>query len=131
VVEHQRVVVRVGEERHVADARIEGRALEADAALLERRARCGDVVDMQSDHSAADVVGESHRRRVHHAQCEVGGLELGEVAIWAVHRARQTERRAVELDRRREVVRRYRHEVDAADDWRGCAHGGAPFVGGR
>ena len=52
VVEHQRVAVGVGEERHVADARVEGVAAKRHAARLERRARGGDVLDVQCERVA-------------------------------------------------------------------------------
>ena len=49
VVEHQRVAVRVGEERHVADAGVEDVAGEGDALPLESGAGRRDVADVQRD----------------------------------------------------------------------------------
>jgi hypothetical protein len=48
-VEHQRVPVRIGEERHVADAGVEDLAGELDALRLERRPRLLDVGDAEGD----------------------------------------------------------------------------------
>ena len=49
MVEHESVAVGILEERHVADARVEGLAEELDALRLELGARRGDVVDVQRD----------------------------------------------------------------------------------
>ena len=49
VVEHQRVAVGVGEERHVADAGVERVGGELDAPRFERLARRGDVIDVQRE----------------------------------------------------------------------------------
>src|SRR4051795_7022463 len=46
-VQHELVAVRIGEDRHVADAGCEGVAEELDALGLERRAHLGDVVAAQ------------------------------------------------------------------------------------
>ena len=84
VVEHQRVAIGVGEDRHVADGGVDGVAGERDAALLERRARRGHVLDVQRD-----VVGvgleraDAHALRIDDAQRDGAGLELGEVALGA------------------------------------------------
>ena len=44
-VQHQRVPVRILEERHVADAGVDGLAVELDALGLELRAGGGDIGD--------------------------------------------------------------------------------------
>ena len=93
VVEHQRVAVGVAEEGHVADAGVERVAVKAHALLFERLAGRFDVVDVQRDRVAGDVVLEAHFLGVDHAEREVAGLELGEVALGHVHRAPQAERR--------------------------------------
>src|SRR5690349_3842723 len=49
VVEHQRVAVGVGEERHVADPGVERVAHERHPALLQRLARGGHVLDVQCE----------------------------------------------------------------------------------
>src|SRR3954453_21391006 len=46
-VQHELVAVRIGEDRHVADAGVEGVAEELDALGLERRAHLGHVVAAQ------------------------------------------------------------------------------------
>ena len=92
------------------------------------RAHALRVVDVQGDHGGADVVRQAHRLGVHHAQRQVARLELGEVAIRAVHRARQLERRAEEFDGRIEVVRRQRNEVDAAHQLRGGTQSSRSFA---
>src|SRR3954470_9325009 len=46
-VQHELVAVRIGEDRHVADAGVEGVAEELDALGLEHRAHLGDVVAAQ------------------------------------------------------------------------------------
>src|SRR3954449_966233 len=46
-VEHELVAVRIGEDRHVADAGVEGVAEELNALGLERRAHLGNVVAAQ------------------------------------------------------------------------------------
>ena len=56
------VAVRVGEERHLADAGVECRAVERDALLLELGARGVDVGDAQRE--AGVVRGRSEERRV-------------------------------------------------------------------
>ena len=89
----------------------------ADAALLQRRARRGDVLDVQRD-----VVGvgreraDAHALGVDDAERDGAGLELGEVALGTVHRALQAERLAVEGDGAFEVPRGDGDEVDAGDD---------------
>jgi hypothetical protein len=56
VVEHERVAVRIGEERHVADAGVERVAPERHAARLELGPRALDVVDVQRDGIVVDMV---------------------------------------------------------------------------
>src|SRR3954470_19976066 len=46
-VEHELVAVRIGEDRHVADAGVEGVAEELDALGLEHRAHLGDAIAAQ------------------------------------------------------------------------------------
>ena len=48
-VQHQRVPVRVAEEGHVADARVEDVSLELDARALELRARSGHIGNPERD----------------------------------------------------------------------------------
>jgi len=47
--QHERVPVGIGEERHVADAGVEDVAHERHAALLERLSRGLEVVDVKRD----------------------------------------------------------------------------------
>src|SRR4051812_14702632 len=63
-VEHQRVAVGVGEERHVADARVERLAHELHAAGGELLACDRDVVDVQRDGVGIAVVLHAHLLRV-------------------------------------------------------------------
>ena len=78
MVQHQVVAVRVLEERHVADARVEDLAVELDALRLELGPRLGDVRDAQRDvrvrcgaNVAADPLG------LPDAEADVAGPELG------------------------------------------------------
>jgi len=68
VVEHQGVPVGVGEERHVAHARVHDVAEEPHALGLELGAGGGDVVDVQRDRVADRVVLQPHALRVEHVQ---------------------------------------------------------------
>src|SRR4051794_19469594 len=126
VVQHQRVAVGVAEERHVADPGVEDVAAELDAALLEHRARGRDVVDVQREEVRVGLeVADAHALGVDHVEGDRAGLELREVALGAVDRARQAERLAVEGDCALEVARGDGDEVDAGDDrgGPGGAHG--------
>src|ERR1700722_8118412 len=49
MVEHQVIAVRISEERHVADAGVKRLAGEADALLLQRRARRANVISVERD----------------------------------------------------------------------------------
>src|SRR4051812_9029913 len=68
VVEHERVPVRVLEERHVADAGVEDVALELEPAGLEVRARLGHVLHVQGDVRLDGLVGQPHGLRRDHAE---------------------------------------------------------------
>lgn len=97
--EHQRVSVRVGEERHAADAGIERVARELHATLGQRRTRGLHVIDVQRDRVLIGVVWEAELLGHDHAERDGAGLELGVSAVRAVGGALQSERGPVELDR--------------------------------
>jgi len=116
-VEHQRISVRIREQRHVAHPGVERVAMEADPALLERTARSCHVVDVQRNRIRTDVVSDSHLLGVVDAECQVARLELRVVPLRDVDRARQPKRLAVERDRGLEVAGRETDEIDAADEF--------------
>src|SRR2546427_108466 len=69
VVQHERVAVGVGEERHVTHARVEDVAGERDAPLLERRARRRHVLDLQGEVVRVGLERpDAHALRIEHAQ---------------------------------------------------------------
>src|SRR4051794_2932112 len=116
-VQHQRVAVGIVEERHVAHAGVEDVAVELDAAALELRARGGHVLDVQREVVGVRLeLADAHLLRVHDAQCDRAGLELREVAVGAVDRARQAQGLPIELGGSFEVLRGHGDEVDAGDD---------------
>ena len=114
-VQHQRVPVRIAEEGHVADAGVEGLAVELDARALELGARRRHV-----RHPQRDVRGVRRRerladvRRVDQVEADVlAELVLGPGVVAADER--QAERLAVEALRALHVRHRHGDEVRALD----------------
>ncbi len=116
MVQHQRVSVRICEEGHMADARVDCRPVEAHTTLLERLARGSHIIDMQSHVVTLGVVLEAHRLGVHHVKCQVPRLELRKVLLGKEDRPVKTECLAIELGARGEVVCRHGDEVHAGDE---------------
>ena len=81
---HQRVAVRVAEERHEAHARVKWLAVELDACVGQTRARLRHVVDMQRNRRSRRVVLHPHLLWDDDAQRQVAGFELGVPAFWVV-----------------------------------------------
>jgi len=117
--EHQRVPVRIGEDRHVADAGVEDVAVELHAPLLEHRPGRRHVVDVQRDRVGIALVLHPHLLRVVDAQRQVAGLELRVVALGYVHRPGQAEDRTVEVGGGGQVMGRHADKVDGPDELRG------------
>jgi hypothetical protein len=122
VVQVERVAGRVGEDRLVADARVERLGVEGDAGGLELRPGGGDVGHLQRDRHAVGRERLAERGRVHHGQREVAGLELRAGRLAVALDARQPERLAVEGHTGLEVVGRDADEVDAGDEGIGGSH---------
>lgn len=114
--EHQRIAIRVREERHMTDAGVECLAKELDAASAECITGRRNVFDVQRQRIRVRVVAE--RKVVGHDDAERyrACLELREVALRHVHGARQPECRPVERDSCVEIIRRDGDEVDTSDD---------------
>src|SRR6185437_7507727 len=127
VVEHQGVAVGVGEERHVADARVERVGAELHAAAFEVHARGGDIVDVQGERVGRAVVLQAHRTGVVDADREGPGLELRVVAVGDPDRAAQPQGVAVEPRGRLQVAGRRTDEVDPSDELPGRSHRSSSF----
>src|SRR2546430_2045339 len=115
-VEHQRVAVRVAEERHVADAGVEDLALELDAHRLQLATRPLDVGHPQCDRRGVrpfellpDVRGIEEIEADVLAQLELRPATLARDPL-------QTERFLVEASRTLEIRYGHRDEVGALDD---------------
>src|SRR5215212_2245943 len=77
VVQHEVVAVRVAEERHVADARVQRLAVELHAALLQRGPCGGDVVDAERERVALlRLERHAHPLRLPDAEARVAGPAL-------------------------------------------------------
>src|SRR5215212_1705486 len=113
MVEHERVALRVAEERHVTDARVEDVAFELDSLVLQRAARVRHVRDAQRDVRAVRLELRAVRRRVDEVQADVAGLDLRPRAV--PRRALHAERVAVERLRPLDVLDRHGHEVGPLD----------------
>jgi hypothetical protein len=76
-VQRQRVAIRVGEVRHVADAGVERLALEQDAARFELGARRGYVVDLEQDDAVRlRLILDAELRRIPDRKAGVADPEL-------------------------------------------------------
>ena len=115
MMEHECVAIRVGEERHVADAGVECVTGELDASGLERGARRSDVLHVKREGIAGRHMFEAHRLGVHDVEGQVPDLELRVVALGPVARPVQPKRLAVERHRPVEVAGGHGHKVDSAD----------------
>jgi len=113
---------RVAEERHQADAGVQGVGGELDAAALELGPGGHDVLDVEGDRVRVHGERHPHRLRADDAQGEAAGLEFGAVAAAVASCLRQAEHLAVEMHGCREVGRGDRNEVDAGDGGRSCGH---------
>ena len=113
--EHERVPVRIGKDRHVTDAAVDRLAEEGHALGLERGARGCDVIDVQCDRMRAGLELAADRRGVQELEREVPGLELRAGDAVVADGALQSERRLVEGTRRGEIGDEDGHEVNAAD----------------
>src|SRR5436190_1337740 len=67
---------RVAEDRHVADARVDGVAVEGDAGRLELRAGGVDVLDLQGDRPVVGREGLAEGVHLHDRQRQRARLEL-------------------------------------------------------
>src|SRR5262245_31207429 len=111
--EHERVALAVGEERHVADTRVERVAVERHALPLELRPPRGDVVDPQRDVRAVRRELAADPRRVDQIEADVAGLDLGPPVVPG--RAVHAQRVPVERLRALHVLHQDRHEVGPLD----------------
>ena len=112
LVERQRVPVRVGEVRHVADARVERLAVELHALRLEPCARGGYVVDAKQDDAVRlRLKLDAELRRLPDREARISGPELeARVPVGP-----KRERLDVELPRPLGIRRRDSDDVDLAD----------------
>src|SRR3954454_8161959 len=97
VVQHQRVPVRIPEERHVAYAAVHRLGAELDARGLELRAGGGDVADVQRDRVRGGVELEVELVDREQLQREAAGFELGPALAAVTRGALQAEHISVEL----------------------------------
>ena len=110
MMEHQVVAIGILEERHVADARVEGLAEELDALRLELGARGGDVLDVQRDvRVLLRRELDPERGRLVDAEARLADPEL---AVGGLVRP-QAERVDVERPRSLPVGGRHGNEVEA------------------
>src|SRR4051812_33292754 len=115
VVEEDAVARGIVDAGAVTDARVP-HVSDGDASRLELRLRCGDVRDAERDRRRGQrcelvVV----RRRCHHGERHVRGLELDPVVVLQPGVPRQAEHLAVEVRRRVDVVDGNADVVDARD----------------
>ena len=118
-VQHQRVPVGIAEERHVADRRVEGLAVEGDALRLELAARVSATSGTRSAIDAGVRRRELGADALHVEQVEadvLAELVLGEALLLAMADRIEPERLAVELLRPLHVGDRHRDEVRPLDD---------------
>src|SRR3954466_76448 len=113
--QHQCVAVRIGEEGHMADARVERLAVELDPLRLELVARRGHIRNAQRNVRA--VRRGERRADVLHAQ-EIQADVLTELVLGepAGTDLRQAERLTVEPLRPLHVCHRHRDAIGAFDD---------------
>ncbi len=101
---------------HVADAGVDRRTGEGDAAPFQCRPRGMYIGDVQGDPLALGTVLEPHGLGVDQVEGEVGRLELGEVLGGKENRALEAKGAPIEVGAGREVARGDADEVDARDE---------------
>src|SRR4029453_18021138 len=107
--EHERVPVRILEERHVANTGVADLAEELDAGFLEPRALGRHVMNPESDVRDVRLELLSEAGRIDQVERDVARFELGP-AFLEIRRV-DTQRLAVERLRPLHVLPRHRHEV--------------------
>jgi hypothetical protein len=118
----ERVAVRIGEERLVADARVEGVAFELDAARFQLRLGRLEVIDVELDRVVVGAELDPESVRLHHRDRQVPRLELAGGHAPPPLRELETQRLAVEPRRPLVVLRGDGDEISAADDLRLRCH---------
>src|SRR5438105_9250345 len=111
--EHERVAVRVVEERHVTDPGVEDLALELDALRLELAARLGDVGHTEGDVVRVRGEGNADLLRLPNGERHLAGAHLEAAAH--VPLERETERAEIEASRALYVLRDHGEKVDLLD----------------
>ena len=111
--QHQRVPVRVLEERHVADARVERLAVEDDALRLELGTPGGDIAHVDREMRGIGAELDAGARRIPDAQAELADEDFEPGRRVPVER--QPERVHVEPLRTCGVLRLDCEEIDLLD----------------